>query len=114
MENYCLHSICFFALINFHQCVEGGRLTRKNFNRFSASHTIETEENTKEIRHFSKVLHRQQRHGLKIKTNKRFQKYAKIARKELNMHGLNCPFIRRTRSSKIGTVPLYKLPNENK
>jgi hypothetical protein len=48
------------------------------------------------------------------KVNKRFQKRTKFSQKEFNMHTLNHPLARHSRSSKIDIVHLYKLPNENK
>jgi hypothetical protein len=111
MESYWLRSICFFALINIHQCADGKHSMHKNFNGFSPL-AMRTEENTKEVRHFSKVFCKQQHYSKKVKTNKRFQKYSKISQKEFNMHTLNRPFVRRTRSSKIGTAPLHKLQKD--
>ena len=114
MGNYWLRGIiCFLAFVGLLQYAEGRRSMRKNFG-FSELCAIGTEENTKEVRHFSKAFRRQQRYNKKIKINKQFQKYTKFAQKEFNLHTLNHPFARRMRSAKIGKVSLYKLPNENK
>ncbi|MDR0418301.1 MAG: hypothetical protein LBH08_02610 [Puniceicoccales bacterium] len=109
-----LRSICFFTFINFHQYTEGKRSMHKNLDKFFGLHTLKTNENAKEIRHFSKVFRKQQRYNKKVKINKRFQKPIKFAQKEFNMHTLNRPFMRRMRSAKIGTAPLYKWLNKNK
>ncbi|MDR1366655.1 MAG: hypothetical protein LBJ13_01975 [Puniceicoccales bacterium] len=114
MKTYWLRSICFFAFINFYQYVEGRRSMHKNPGEFSELHAIKMDENAKEIRHFSKIFRKQQRYNKEIKINKRFQKSIKFTQKEFNMHTLNRPFVRRMRSAKIGTAPLYQLPNANK
>jgi hypothetical protein len=108
MGKYCLQGIYFMAFIGLLQYAEGRRPVRKNFNGFPDLRAIGTEENTKEVRHFSKVLRRQQRYHKKVKINNQFQKYAKSAQKEFNMNTLNRPFARRMRSRKIGVAPLHK------
>jgi hypothetical protein len=47
-----LRSICFFTFINFHQYAEGRHSLHKNPDDFVGLHTLETNENTKEIRIF--------------------------------------------------------------
>jgi hypothetical protein len=114
MGKYFPYSLYFFAFIGFLQHVEGRRTAHKNFGGFSELHAIGTKENAKEMRHFSKTFRKQQRYSKKVEVNKRFQKRTKFSQKKFNMHTLNRPFARHSRSSKIGIVPLYKLPNENK
>jgi hypothetical protein len=114
MGKYFSYGIHLFALIGFSHYVEGRRPMHKNSDKISESHAIGTQENAKEIRHFSKVFRKQQRYDKKVEVNKQLQKYTKFSQKKFNMHTLNRPFARHLRSSKIGIVPLYKLPNENK
>jgi hypothetical protein len=95
--------IYIMAFVGLLQCAEGRRPAGRNFG-FSGLHAIETKENTKEVRHFSRVLRRRQYGNKKVKINKQFQKRTKSAQKEFNMHTLNRPFGRRMRSQKIGVA----------
>ncbi|MDR0741140.1 MAG: hypothetical protein LBF34_05540 [Puniceicoccales bacterium] len=104
MEKYWLQSIYFMAFIGVLLYVEGRHPARKNFDRFSDLRAIETEENTKEVRHFSKVLRRRQYGNKRVRINKQFQKRAKSVQKEFNMHTLNRPFARHRRSRKAGVA----------
>jgi hypothetical protein len=109
MGKHWLKGIYFTAFIGLLQYVEGKHSMRKNFDQFSDLCAIGTEENTKEVRHFSKVLRRRQYGNKKVKINKQFQKRAKSVQKEFNMHTLNRPFARHMRSRKIGVTSLHKL-----
>jgi hypothetical protein len=75
--------------------------------------TIKTKENTREVRSIFKTFSNGKTYQRKLKTNKHFPKMVRFSQKKFNMHGLNRPFARRSRSPKIGTVPLYKLSNES-
>ncbi|MDR1590477.1 MAG: hypothetical protein LBR92_00550 [Puniceicoccales bacterium] len=113
MSNDWSRSIYFLIFAGIFQGETEGR-RNQIFNGFSSLRAIETEENTKEVRHFSKIFRGQKRYNKRIKISNPFERHAKLGKKEFNMHTLNRPFARRARSSKIGKIPLHKLPNKNK
>ncbi|MDR1435107.1 MAG: hypothetical protein LBI77_01745 [Puniceicoccales bacterium] len=96
--------ICFpfFALPSG----EGGPIVQRGKNQME---TIQRKENTKEVRSFFKTFPNRKFQQRKLKTNKHFQKMTQFSQKKFNMHGLNRPFARPSRSPKIGTLPLHKL-----
>jgi hypothetical protein len=107
IEYYLLFTFIFFS-----PHIEG-----RHKSKFGHLHSTTSEENSKEVRHLYKRFRTKKQH-LRLKNNKQIHKQIhkqiQPVQKKFNMHTLNRPFAQPTRSSKIGIVPLYKLPNENK
>jgi hypothetical protein len=109
MKKHHFYIIYYIFFIIFLQPIEGKVNTNyKNSTQSISIKSVATQENTKEIRPFSKMFKKSKIYNKKLEINKQFFKCTKQFQKKFNMHTLNRPFTRHLRSRKIGIAPLHK------